>query len=1000
MTNPTNTKVISYVADIKSVEHDLARMGKLNAKLAKTMGSEFGNVAQVIKSNFAKTAKIKVIDKDGIEKTISAMDRLNTVVKTTTGHYFQISESATKLSNSNKKVATSVTDVTAKYDKQAKAQTKITKETSKLATMLNSASDINAKYSSNLKGVGLVTKVLARDIPQASGNIQKMGATVKTADGKILHLRETITRLPGGLQKVDRHVSNVSTSFNAVKKTAQSFGKATATLGENIGRLAKRAALTIPLWLALRGSFMGVISGIKGGFKDIVAFDKSLQKLQKNLQGTPQEISKNFTQAKQSITDFAIASGKSTEDITKAIQRFATVGFDFETAMEAGVNATKLATILFGDAEKTANAFARSMNVLIDKTDETRNASEQIAGAMALTSELYEINAFEVDELSAGLQKFAGTAKALNLTTEQTITLMGALSSQGLNPKRANIMRSSFLKLASSLDEVADKLGIDINPKLDTTFDVFRRVIGALASLKNESGKISPELFESVRDIFNIRGGEVALDFVAGFEEVNAQLNKFLAAKPDIGKFHQDFEDMNDTVFRQVEIFDNLKKEVGKAFVTGLVGGKDFQTSLEKINVVLNDMLPKMLGFGGAIRDMSVATKKAVTPLLQLVELMIAIPSLGVIPMTKEMLNLADATKKAQKLLENAQETAREFGTSLNEALSGKLDVSDLNRVIDGLITRIRIPDLDTSIEQGILFKSLTELLKNESGKLRAVDLLNIEAKLEGLETKKINKAVFDDLRSMTRAKAEEAFAKNPLEIDVPVDAKIDINRKVKAEELLKSELKTLKTQGATQSQLLKVEKSYVKILGLSRDEDSVLRKKLELERAIGEEKRLQSNLGADSIKLAEIAQSEDGGMNVARQIGRLLEGEISYDVFRAMGGKAYEVFKEEFSGREQQQQAEKFLLRGRGRSIPIAERGLRQDEITRATAGFESKVQQLRLDTKVDIDVQAKLDPSNMADFANEVGKQVANKLKTKGTELNDSLNQGINYDTLRRDL
>ena len=80
-------------------------------------------------------------------------------------------------------------------------------------------------------------------------------------------------------------------------------------------------------------------------------------------------------------------------------------------------------------------------------------------------------------------------------------------------------------------------------------------------------------------DLFSVRSTE-ALAGLTALEEV---LRENIALEPDVAKFNKTFEDLNKTTNRLVEQFNNLNKEIGRALVTGLVGGENFNDALQKI---------------------------------------------------------------------------------------------------------------------------------------------------------------------------------------------------------------------------------------------------------------------------------------------------------------------------------------------------------------------------------------------------------------------------------
>lgn len=620
---------------------------------------------------------------------------------------------------------------------------------------------------------------------------QKLGTNIQTADGKLQTFTHNQQVLRDGTIKTTGSLTNLD--------------KSTVSVGQNIARLAKRAALTIPLWLALRTAFTGTFRVLSDGIKTIADQDRALQKARRNLQGTADNIDKNFKTLEQSARSLSLETGNSVEDIINAFQKFATVGFDFQTSLESANNATKLSILLFGDAEETANAFARTMRILVDESDDTRTAGQQIAEAMAQTAELWKTNAFELNEFTESLTKFAPTAKTMNLTSQQTIAILSALSTAGLRGGRAGrLLRTSFTKLITQTDKLAKSLGVKVNPEIDTTFDVFMRTLDAMSRTRNEAGRVAPAFEKVVKSIVGLRSS----DAIKGLIALRSELNKNLAVSGDIEKFGQEFEDVNSQVFKLQEQMRNANREIGRAFVTGFVGGEDFKSSLQSIVQFL------------------------------------------------------------RRVQTRSEKTGRIF--------SGAFRLSLLGAFIEA-------------------FKSTEDSIDNTSTALS-----------------EHSKIVQDFVDKMGRATSTvEGF--NEIEQSLSFDEQQSVFKTI-----LDSLEQQLKARGALESQSLKFVSSISKQLGIEEDTLDVLKRQLDLERAIKEEKRLQSRFGSDTIKLFRIAQEQ--GVNVARQIGEVLSGQADFDLFVKRGGQAVDIFKKDFSDLFEQQQALAFFS---GRTVPGA-RGLR----------------------------------------------------------------------------
>lgn len=450
---------------------------------------------------------------------------------------------------------------------------------------------------------------LGRDFDKAtqivSQNISKINRIpIKTKAGEafrtITQLDTTVRTASGNLRTFSERFKTVDGAITPVSSSMREGGKAARTFTQNIGTLIKRAALTIPVWFALRNSIAGVFRTIRDGIKNIGEFDRALQLLRRNLSATaqsPEELERNFARVRDEITKFSIQTGIAVEDITKAIQRFATVGFNFEESLRAGVAATKLAILEFGDAETTADAFARSLRVLTEGLDENVDRSEAIERALALTDELWKTNAFRVNEFTNNLNKFAGTARVANLSIEETITLLATLSTGGLGERAGRLLRTTILRALADFDKVNRVLRLRINPEVDTTLDFILKLVQALKGLSSPDA-VPTELAGVLGDLFSVRSTEI----LAALTALEKTLKENIAVTADVEKFNSEFEDLTQQTFLLQERFTNLNKEIGKAFVTGLVGGEDFNDTLQRIISFQDQILERATNIGRALR--------------------------------------------------------------------------------------------------------------------------------------------------------------------------------------------------------------------------------------------------------------------------------------------------------------------------------------------------------------------------------------------------------------
>jgi len=714
------------------------------------------------------------------------------------------------------------TDVLRKIGEMARANQQMSQRLGK---------DFTGSLKTINQGVGKLSKTEifdAQGIQTSSKAVESFSQQIKSADGSMSKYTETMRVNADGTKSVTRSYGDLD--------------KNTVSLGENISRLVKRAAITIPVWLALRGAMMLVSSTIKNGITDVIAFDLALQKVKRNMQGSTDQINANFDTMKQQITEFSLQTGISTEIISEAIKKFASLGFSFEESLAGGLGAAKLSIILFGDAADTADAFARALNLLIDRSKGAKAPIQQMNEMFALTAELEKSNQFEINEAAESLKNFAGVAKSLGITGKETLAILASLGTNMLSGAKGGTLASAaFQQLVGNMKKVGKTIGVEVNPNLQSTTQIFTSVIEAIKKLGQTDLTAQTT---AINELFGgLKGAKPVRALIADLDRLQANL-KIAAGESE--NLDDAMSKVLNTISGQAKVFVNLRKEIGKVFIQGITGSEDFVDSLKAINKF-------MAGLRDSAESLGYSFKLAFD---------VATFQIKSVAKDFERLNkigLGKARKEVEKLFD----------------LSNVQDIS----VIEGFIKNI-----DKTVKTG--FFGVTKEFQAEIKRV-------LEERIKILQ----GVAVTED--QITTQKEAQKVIEEELE-------RLEKDRQSLSQVILDNELEKLRTLGASKSEILKAEEAYNKLLNISREEKDILKNKLELERAVAEEKKLQSRLGSDSIKLFKIAQAQ--GTDIARQISEALSGEVDFSTFIRKGGEAVDVFKKEFADLFEQQQALDFF--------------------------------------------------------------------------------------------
>ena len=445
--------------------------------------------------------------------------------------------------------------------------------------------NIQEKYGQAVKRIGQIPMSI-KEIPikvngaDAIKTITTVGEVVQTTNGSFLQMSKVTTKVGNQLGSTAVSVKNVTDQFVKGNLEAAKGNKVFTNLSDNVKQLAGRALLTIPIWIALRGAIMGFFSGIAGGIKDLISFDLSLQKIRNNMSGTASEVAVNFKKIRSSITEASKATGISTEELARAVKEFATLGFSANESLQGALGASKLSIALFGDAGETAGAFARALNILIDRSAGAKTAVDQMNEAFALTSQLEETNNFEIKMVTEALDKFAGTAAGVGLTMNQTLAILAALGTAGRRGSEgATLLSTAFNQLLGNIPKITKSLGLVVGAG-ESTFVTFRRIIDEITRLNSTPGGKNTAV-QAMADIF---GGARGIKIVQSLVAVKEILDKNIATLPSFTALSQKADRTMESESGQAKILGNNLKEMGKSFITALVGSEDFTKSIISLN--------------------------------------------------------------------------------------------------------------------------------------------------------------------------------------------------------------------------------------------------------------------------------------------------------------------------------------------------------------------------------------------------------------------------------
>lgn len=394
--------------------------------------------------------------------------------------------------------------------------------------------------------------------------------------------------------KLKKSLADVKTQVKDVDGVFKKTSKSTDDFITSIGKLAYRAALTIPLWLAMRKVMMSFLATITMGLESIRELDAGLARAKAVMHGIV-DTSEGVEILRGVVRQLGREMGVSAKEVTEAFYRMGTAGLNFEESMEGAKVALKTSIAMMGDVTQTARGLADIYNLMGDSIKGVSTVQEKmeiIGSTMAL---LWKSNAFELDEFLNSLRNFVPTAKNANMTLDETMgtlavlhTLMRRSSSAGTEMSRTLLMMTQRL----------DKVELYMHKVIGTkTTDRFGLLIEILDKL-NEEFRTTGDVGGEVAEIFGIKAMKSTATLVGNLDDLKKQLQELKDATPQkrMEILNELFQIQIDTIERQLLILGELRKQSVQAFLVGITGAENYVTALKKINSFIeSNLIPSII---------------------------------------------------------------------------------------------------------------------------------------------------------------------------------------------------------------------------------------------------------------------------------------------------------------------------------------------------------------------------------------------------------------------
>ncbi len=371
--------------------------------------------------------------------------------------------------------------------------------------------------------------------------------------------------------------------LNKSKKAMGMTGKAGKSMGDVIGNLAKRALLTIPVWLAFRAVLMGIVRTIGNMIRANLDFEDGLARIRTVMQGTAGAINRDIAIMKNVILDMASKTSLGLKDLSEVMYYLKTANLSALESMSAFPHVVQAVLGTGADVKTMVRAIAGAYNTMGKYMDSALTPFEkfqEIADALTYTFATQEV---EMNELVAGYTKFAPYVSGLEDDFTTLITIIGVLNTKMLKSGRTGrLLGRAILQISKNSKKLSSIFDIAFDPDKPINF---LNLLENIASKMKEGAKLTKKQGDAIQEVFATRAGVPIRLLVKDMETL---IDAVKRAGVEASGFTKKIAEIRElTITRQMKRMGNILSVLSNNFMSGVYGAGSFAYSLQQLNDTL-----------------------------------------------------------------------------------------------------------------------------------------------------------------------------------------------------------------------------------------------------------------------------------------------------------------------------------------------------------------------------------------------------------------------------
>lgn len=443
-------------------------------------------------------------------------------------------------------------------------------------------------FDANGKVIGVNSTVTKQTLNGVSREVLLMNAKFQETNG-------TIQNVSGSFTRIGKNFALLKDSVKVTTSSINDLNNGSRGLESTLGKLIGRAALTIPVWFAIRFAISQVISVFVEATKRAGELDQALRRAISVLDDTDVN-SKVAQNLKNTISELNQLTGKPIDEIGKAVLEFTTSGIDAEKATEGMTSAVKFATATFSDSVDAAKALVSMQIFYGDALEKNIPKQEEMNFMAALFKRTMDPARVSARQFIEGIEGFAGTAKTLGLTRNQVLALINTMNTLGVRgPEAVTSLRNAFLLLNQNSKRATEIVG-EFLPTNN-----FEKIIKVIENFRERAAK-GQDISKLFEEVFGVKATKGTAALVADLDRLYEALKRADDATAD---WNGTITDLNSDVKLQTDGIKSLEQQnialfntLKQGFLESILGAEAYESALKEINKTLKKLIDDTKAFG------------------------------------------------------------------------------------------------------------------------------------------------------------------------------------------------------------------------------------------------------------------------------------------------------------------------------------------------------------------------------------------------------------------